>query len=132
MRCIRWRVLECTNDHCLVLSEVYAANDLAHAKRRLILFFQHAAEANVVELTRLARTVDRWSNETLAYHTTGGTSNGLTEAINLLVGKIRASATAAATSTTIAGGYSSAAASNGLPSPPTESEAASQRSPCRA
>ena len=48
------------------LSEVYSANGLAHAKRRLIVFFQHAANAEVPELTRLAKTVDRWRDEILA------------------------------------------------------------------
>jgi len=72
-----------------LLSEAYAANGIAHARRRLIVFFQHAADAEIPELTRLARTVDRWSKEILAYHTTGGASNGPTEAINLLIEKIR-------------------------------------------
>lgn len=72
-----------------LLSEVYAANGLAHAKRRLIVFFQHAANAEVPELTRLARTIDRWHEEVLAYHSTGGASNGPTEAVNLLIEKIR-------------------------------------------
>lgn len=72
-----------------LLAEVYAAVDLAHAKRRLTVFFQHAAEADIPELTRLARTIDRWSDEILAYHTTGGASNGRTEAVNLLIEKIR-------------------------------------------
>ncbi len=72
-----------------LLSEVYAANGLAHAKRRLIVFFQHAADANIAELTRLAKTVDRWRDEILAFHTTGGASNGPTEAVNLLIEKIR-------------------------------------------
>ena len=71
------------------LSEVYAASSLAHAKRRLIVFFQHAADADVPELTRLARTVDRWRDEVLAFHTTGGASNGPTEAVNLVTEKIR-------------------------------------------
>ena len=34
--------------------------DLAHARRWLIVFFEHGADANVGELTRLARTIDRW------------------------------------------------------------------------
>ena len=72
-----------------LLSEVYAANGLAHAKRRLIVFFQHAADADVPELTRLATTIDRWRDEVLAYHSTGGASNGPTEAVNLLIEKIR-------------------------------------------
>lgn len=41
-----------------LLAEVYAAVDRAHAKRRLTVFFQHAANADIPELTRLARTVD--------------------------------------------------------------------------
>jgi transposase len=72
-----------------LLAEVYAARDLAHAKRRRIVFFQHAADADIPELTRLATTIDHWSAELLAFHTTGGASNGPTEAVNLLVEKIR-------------------------------------------
>jgi transposase len=72
-----------------LLAEVYAARDLAHAKRRLIVFFQHAADVEIPELTRLASTIDRWRDEVLAFHTTGGASNGPTEAVNLLVEKIR-------------------------------------------
>lgn len=72
-----------------LLSDVYAAPDLAAARRRLTVFFQHAADANVPELTRLARTIDRWRDEVLAYHQTDGASNGPTEAVNLLIEKIR-------------------------------------------
>jgi transposase len=72
-----------------LLAEVYAAVDVAHAQRRLIVFLQHAAEADIPELTRLATTIDRWRDEVLAYHTTGSASNGPTEAVNLLVEKIR-------------------------------------------
>jgi transposase len=72
-----------------LLAEVYTASGLAHAKRRLIVFFHHAADAEVPELTRLATTIDRWRDEVLAFHTTGGASNGPTEAVNLLVEKIR-------------------------------------------
>src|SRR3954466_9441685 len=66
-----------------------SARDLANAKRRLIVFFQHVADADVAELTRLAHTVDRWRDEILAFHTSGGASNGPTEAVNLLIEKIR-------------------------------------------
>jgi transposase len=72
-----------------LLSEVYAAPDLAAAKWRLMVFFQHAADAEVPELTRLATTIDRWRDEVLNYHRTGGASNGPTEAVNLLIEKIR-------------------------------------------
>jgi len=65
----------------------WQANGLDHAKRRLIVFFQHAANADIAELTRLAKTVDRWRHEILAFHTTGGASNGPTEAVNLIIEK---------------------------------------------
>ena len=40
-------------------------------------------------LTRLARTIDAWREEFLAYFDTAGVSNGPTEAINLLIKKIK-------------------------------------------
>ena len=38
---------------------------------------------------RLATTISSWRTELLAYFTTGGISNGPTEAINLLIKKIK-------------------------------------------
>jgi hypothetical protein len=38
---------------------------------------------------RLARTIDSWHTELLAYFNTEGVSNGPTEAINLLIKKIK-------------------------------------------
>lgn len=75
-----------------LLREVYAAVDVAHARRRMIVFLQHCAEADTVELTRLARTIDRWMPEILAYHTTGGASNGRVENIHMLAEKTRRNA----------------------------------------
>ena len=75
-----------------LLREVYAAVDTAHAHRRLIVFLQHCAEAEVPELTRLARTIDRWTPEVLAYHATGGASNGRVENIHMLAEKTRRNA----------------------------------------
>jgi transposase len=43
----------------------------------------------LLELSRLARTVRAWEAETLAWHRTGGCSNGPTEAINLLIKKVK-------------------------------------------
>jgi transposase len=71
-----------------LLREVYGACDLAHARRRLTAFYQWCAEAEVAELTRLATTIAAWQAEVLAYHDTG-LSNGPTEAMNLLVKKIK-------------------------------------------
>jgi len=75
-----------------LLREVYAAVDIGHARRRLIVFFQHCADADVPELARLARTIDRWRPEVLAYHLTGRASNGRVENVHMLAEKIRRNA----------------------------------------
>ena len=72
--------------------EVYSAVDVAHARRRMIVFLQHCADADTVELTRLARTIDRWMPEILAYHATSGASNGRVENIHMLAEKTRTNA----------------------------------------
>jgi transposase len=41
------------------------------------------------ELSRLARTVRAWEAEILAWHVTDGCSNGPTEALNLLIEKVK-------------------------------------------
>jgi transposase len=71
-----------------LLREVYAAAGLGHARRRLVVFYQWCADAEVPELARLAATISAWQPEVLAYHTTG-LSNGPTEAVNLLIEKVR-------------------------------------------
>jgi len=43
----------------------------------------------VAELSRLARTVRVWEAEILAFYATDGCSNGPTEAVNLLVKKVK-------------------------------------------
>ena len=40
-------------------------------------------------MSRLARTVRAWEAEILAFHATGGCSNGPTEAVNLLIKKVK-------------------------------------------
>lgn len=72
-----------------LLREVFSALDVSHARRRLTVFFQWCAEADVPELFRLAHTIDRWTEELLAFHTTGGASNGPAEAVNLLIENAR-------------------------------------------
>jgi transposase len=52
---------------------------------------QHVVDADVPELTRLAKTVSAWEEEILNYHVTG-ISNGPTEAqitVNLIAEKLR-------------------------------------------
>jgi transposase len=71
-----------------LLREMYAAKSLQAARWKLVAFYQHAAEAEVPELTRLAKTVSTWEQEILNYHVTG-ISNGPTEAQNLIAEKLR-------------------------------------------
>ena len=66
-----------------------AAADRDSAQRRLHRWLVHCADSDVPELHRLARTIDVWREEFLAYFTTGGVSNGPTEAMNLLIKKIK-------------------------------------------
>jgi transposase len=71
-----------------LLREAYATTSVRTARRRLRLFYERCEESDVVELTRLARTIRRWEHEILGWHATG-LSNGPTEAVNLLVKKIK-------------------------------------------
>ena len=71
-----------------LLRELYAAPNLASARRRLEAFYAHVGRAEVPELTRLGKTVRAWEAEILNFHLTGA-SNGATEAQNLITEKIR-------------------------------------------
>src|SRR5690606_25121868 len=71
-----------------LLREVYATRSPREARRRLTAFYAHCATADVSELERLAKTVRRWEHEILGWHRTG-LSNGPTEAMNLLIKKIK-------------------------------------------
>jgi transposase len=68
---------------------VYAASDLADARAALGRFYRWSDGVEVAELSRLARTVRAWENEVLAFHATGGCSNGPTQAVNLLIKKVK-------------------------------------------
>jgi transposase len=72
-----------------LLRAVYAASDLAHARAALGRFYRWSDGVEVAELSRLARTVRAWEAEILAWHATGGCSNGPTEAVNLLIKKVK-------------------------------------------
>lgn len=74
-----------------LLRDVYRAPGLRAARRALFVFYSHAAEADVPELSRLARTIEAWEDEVLAYHHQR-LSNGPTEAVNLLIEKHRRAA----------------------------------------
>jgi transposase len=68
---------------------IYAAVGAAAARAALERFYRWADGVKVAELSRLARTVRAWEAEILAWHATGGCSNGPTEAVNLLVKKVK-------------------------------------------
>lgn len=72
-----------------LLRDVFSATDEAHARRRMIAFYAFCADADIPELTRLARTVSRWSELIFNYHRTGRASNGRTENVHMLIEKIR-------------------------------------------
>ena len=68
---------------------LYRCPDRARAKAHLYSWLTHCADADVPELDRLARTIDSWRAELLAYFDTARVSNGPTEAINLLIKKMK-------------------------------------------
>ena len=72
-----------------LLRAVYAAVGLPAARAALERFYRWADGVEVAELSRLARTVRAWEAEILAWHVTDGCSNGPTEAVNLLIKKIK-------------------------------------------
>jgi transposase len=72
-----------------LLRAVYAAVGTAAARAALERFYRWADGVQVAELSRLARTVRAWEAEILAWHATNGCSNGPTEALNLLIKKVK-------------------------------------------
>jgi transposase len=72
-----------------LLRAVYAAVDTAAARAALERFYRWSDGVQVPELSRLARTVRAWEVEILAWHATEGCSNGPTEAVNLLIKKVK-------------------------------------------
>jgi transposase len=72
-----------------LLRAVYAASDQAHARAALDRFYRWSDGVGMAELSRLARTVRAWEAEILAFHVTDGCSNGPTEAMNLLIKKVK-------------------------------------------
>lgn len=71
-----------------LMREMYASKNPGRARWKLVELYQVAADAEVSEITRFAKTVSSWEAEILNYHVTG-ISNGPTEAQNLITEKIR-------------------------------------------
>jgi transposase len=72
-----------------LLRAVYRAVGPAAARAALDRFYHWCDGVQVSELSRLARTVRAWEAEILAFHSTMGCSNGPTEAVNLLIKKVK-------------------------------------------
>jgi transposase len=72
-----------------LLRAVYRAVGMPAARAALERFYHWCDGVGVPELSRLARTVRAWEAEILAFHATGGCSNGPTEAVNLLIKKVK-------------------------------------------
>jgi transposase len=72
-----------------LLRAVYRAVGPAAARAALERFYRWADSVQIPELSRLAGTVRAWEVEILAFHATGGCSNGPTEAVNLLIKKVK-------------------------------------------
>jgi transposase len=71
-----------------LLREVFATTDVFVARRRLVAFYTWCADADIDELERLARTIERWEAPILRWHRTGLT-NGRTEGRNLVIKNIK-------------------------------------------
>ena len=72
----------CTHIAKELLRSVYLAGDIYAARTALGRFYDWAATVQIPEVTRLATTIDRWSDEVLAYYHTGRASCGPVEAVN--------------------------------------------------
>jgi transposase len=71
------------------LRAVYHAPTPAHGYRLAQQLLDELWTCPIPEIARLGRTLRRWRTEFLAYHHTGGASNGPSETINLGIEEIR-------------------------------------------
>ena len=77
-----WQLKQITHD-------LYRAPTLERAREVLSLLYAWAEASGVAECRRFAGTIRRWEGEVLAWHVTGGASNGPTEAVNLTIKHIK-------------------------------------------
>lgn len=70
-------------------ARVYLADSAAEGRRRGEQTIAMMLSCRVPEIARLGRTLPSWRTEFLAYFDTDRASNGPTEAMNLLIEKIR-------------------------------------------
>jgi transposase len=72
-----------------IARDLYRADGIDEARDVLKLLYAWADSGHVPEMRRFAGTVRRWESQVLAYFTTGGASNGPTEAVNLTIKQIK-------------------------------------------
>jgi hypothetical protein len=68
---------------------LYRHHDPSRAAAAFYRWLAFCADSNVPELHRLARPLDSWREELLARFHSGAVSNGPTEAVNLLIKKVK-------------------------------------------
>jgi transposase len=68
---------------------VHAASTTWRSRAALERFYRWSDGVGVAELSRLAHTARTWERDILAFRLTKGCSNGPTEAVNLLIKKVR-------------------------------------------
>ncbi len=74
-----------------LLRRMYQAHDRDTAHRRLVTFYEWAVEVEVDEVLRLAKTIDTWQDEVLAFFDTRA-SNAATESANVRIKDVRRAA----------------------------------------
>jgi transposase len=82
-----------------LLRRMYAAPERDTAHRRLVAFYEWAVAVDVAEVTRLARKIDTWQDEVLAFFDTRA-SNAPTESANVKIKSVRRSPAGSATPAT--------------------------------
>jgi Transposase len=101
---------------------IFHCPDRTRTEQALDPWLAYCADSRIPELIRPTTTIGSWRTELLAYFTTGGISNGPTEAINLLTKKVKRVGHGSATSTTTDSAYDCTVASTGTLSKPRRSE----------
>jgi transposase len=72
-----------------LVRDLFRATSVAHARQVFAVIDAWAATVEAPEARRLVRTLHRWEDEILAFHTTGGVTNARTEATNLGIKAIK-------------------------------------------
>ena len=75
--------------HVQQVRAIYHAPSPRAGHRHAARVLDELPRSGIPEIARLGRTLGTWRRELLAYFTTGGLSNGPTEATNLLIEKVR-------------------------------------------